>query len=179
MSVQGITEVTQYLSFHLDEEEYALEISRVREVLDFTKITKVPQSPDFMRGVINLRGSVVPVVDLKHKFGIGRTEKTVLTRIIICEIDIDDGMTVIGALADSVHEVMDIEPENIEPAPKIGTRLNTEFLKGMGKRDEEFIMILDIDKVFSAEELLLVNQSGRDSYGSSRGEQSPVVEASL
>lgn len=161
MSVEGITEVTQYLSFHLDEEEFALEISRVREVLDFTKITKVPQSPAFMRGVINLRGSVVPVVDLKDKFGIGRTDKTVLTRIIICEIMIDEGMTVIGALADSVHEVMDIEPENIEPAPKIGTRLNTEFLKGMGKRDEEFIMILDIDKVFSIDELMLVNQMGK------------------
>lgn len=163
MSVEGITEVTQYLSFHLDEEEFALEISRVREVLDFTKITRVPQSPAFMRGVINLRGSVVPVVDLKDKFGIGQTEKTVLTRIIICEIMIDEGMTVIGALADSVHEVMDIEPQNIEPAPKIGTRLNTEFLKGMGKRDEEFIMILDIDKVFSSDELLLVSQAGNAS----------------
>ncbi len=160
MNIQGITETTQYLSFHLDEEEFALEISRVREVLDFTRITKVPQSPAFMRGVINLRGSVVPVVDLKHKFGIGVTEKTVNTRIIICEITVDDGSTVIGALADSVHEVMDIEPENIEPAPKIGTRLNTEFLKGMGKRDEEFIMILDIDKVFSLDELSLVSQAG-------------------
>lgn len=161
MSVQGITETTQYLSFHLDEEEFALVISRVKEVLDFTKITKVPQSPDFMRGVINLRGSVVPVIDLKHKFGIGTTEKTVLTRIIICEIDIDGDLTVIGALADSVHEVMEIEPESIEPAPRIGTRLNTEFLKGMGKRDEEFIMILDIDKVFSAEELSIVGQAGQ------------------
>ena len=170
MSVMGITEVTQYLSFHLDEEEFALEISRVREVLDFTKITKVPQSPPFMRGVINLRGSVVPVVDLKHKFGIGATEKTVLTRIIICEINIDEGLTVIGALADSVHEVMDIEPENIEPAPKIGTRLNIEFLKGMGKRDEEFIMILDIDKVFSADELSLASQAGRNPQDPGRDE---------
>ncbi len=161
MSVEGITETTQYLSFHLDEEEFALEISRVREVLDFTKITRVPQTPGFIRGVINLRGSVVPVVDLKHKFGIGTTEKTVLTRIIICEIAAEDGMAVIGALADSVHEVMDIEPESIEPAPKIGSRLNTEFLKGMGKRDEEFILILDIDKVFSSDEIALVSQAGQ------------------
>jgi len=160
MSVQEISETTQYLSFHLDEEEFSLEISRVREVLDFTRITKVPQSPPFMRGVINLRGSVVPVVDLKDKFGIGKTEKTVNTRIIICEIDVDGDMTTIGALADSVHEVMEIEPEHIEPAPRIGTRLNTEFLKGMGKRDEEFIMILDIDKIFSSDELSLVSQTG-------------------
>jgi purine-binding chemotaxis protein CheW len=159
MSVEGITETTQYLSFHLDEEEFALEISRVREVLDYTKITKVPRVPSFMKGVINLRGSVVPVMDLKEKFGIRETDKTVLTRIIICEIAVDEGLTVIGALADSVHEVMDIEPGDIEPAPKIGTRLDTDFLKGMGKHDEEFIMILDIDKVFSADELILMTQA--------------------
>ena len=159
MTAEGITETTQYLSFHLDEEEFSLEISRVREVLDYTRITRVPQSPAFMRGVINLRGSVVPVVDLKHKFGIGQTDKTVNTRIIICEINVDGDLTTFGALADSVHEVMEIEPEHIEPAPRIGTRLNTEFLKGMGKRDEEFIMILDIDRVFSSDELALVSQS--------------------
>ena len=119
----------------------------------------MPQSPPFMRGVINLRGTVVPVVDLKDKFGIGNTSKTVNTRVIICEVDVDGDMTTLGALADSVHEVMEIEPEHIEPAPKIGTRLNTEFLRGMGKRDEEFIMILDIDRVFSADELSLVSQS--------------------
>jgi purine-binding chemotaxis protein CheW len=159
MSVEGITETTQYLSFHLDQEEFALEISRVREVLDYTKITRVPRAPSFMKGVINLRGSVVPVVDLKEKFGVGVTDKTVLTRIIICEIAVEGSLTVIGMLADSVHEVMDIEPEQIEPAPRIGTRLNNDFLKGMGKRDEEFIMILDIDRVFSLEELLLVSQA--------------------
>jgi purine-binding chemotaxis protein CheW len=168
MSVKGITETTQYLSFNLDEEEFALEISRVREVLDYTKITKVPQAFPFMKGVINLRGSVVPVIDLKEKFGIGISEKTVLSRIIICEINIDEDLTVIGALADSVHEVMEIEPENIEPAPKIGTRLNTEFLKGMGKRDDEFILILDIDKVFSVEELSLVHQTGDIPFSSEK-----------
>jgi len=171
MSIQGITQTTQYLSFRLDEEEFALEITRVREVLDFTRITKVPQSPPFMRGVINLRGTVVPVVDLKDKFGIGSTDKTVNTRIIICEIDVDGDMTTLGALADSVHEVMEIEPEHIEPAPKIGTRLNTEFLKGMGKRDEEFIMILDIDRVFSADELSLVGQSSPGAAASGRQEE--------
>jgi purine-binding chemotaxis protein CheW len=160
MSVETITETRQYLSFKLNEEEFALDISKVREVLDFTKITKVPQTPDFMKGVINLRGSVVPVVDLNKKFGIKDTDKTVNTRIIIGEISIEGGDTVLGVLADSVHEVMELEPESIEPAPKIGTKLNTEFIKGMGKREEEFIMILDIDKVFSEDELSLVNQTG-------------------
>jgi len=159
MSVEGITETRQYLSFKLDEEEFALDISKVREVLDFTKITKVPQAPDFMRGVINLRGAVVPVVDLNRKFGIKDTEKTVNTRIIIGQVIIEGDEAVLGVLADAVHEVMDLEPEKIEPAPKIGTRLNTDFLMGMGKRDEEFVMILDIDKVFTADELARVNQS--------------------
>ena len=162
MSVETITETRQYLSFKLDEEEFALDISKVKEVLDFTKITKVPQTPDFMKGVINLRGSVVPVVDLNKKFGIKDTEKTVNTRIIIGQVAIEGDETTLGVLADSVHEVMDIEPGNIEPAPRIGTKLNTEFIKGMGKRDEEFVMILDIDKVFSSEELSLVSRTTPD-----------------
>jgi purine-binding chemotaxis protein CheW len=160
MSVEGINETRQYLSFKLEEEEFALDISKVREVLDFTKITKVPQTPDFMKGVINLRGSVVPVVDLNMKFGKQTTNKTVNTRIIIGEVSIEGDNTVLGVLADSVNEVMELEPGSIEPAPRIGTRLNTDFIKGMGKREEEFVMILDIDKVFSAEELSLVARTG-------------------
>ncbi len=153
MSVQGITETRQYLSFKLNEEEFALDISRVREVLDYAKITKVPQTPEFMCGVINLRGSVVPVIDLKRRFGISDTLKTVDSRIIIGEVSLDGDATVLGVLADAVNEVMELEPGCIDPAPTIGTRMNTDFIRGMGKREEEFIMILDIDKVFSALEM--------------------------
>ena len=163
MSVAGIMETTQYLTFQLEDEVFALDISKVREVLDFTTVTKVPRTPDFMRGVINLRGSVVPVVDMRLKFGMTVTEKTVNTCIIITEIELDGDTTVLGALADSVQEVIDLEPEQIEPAPRIGTRLKTEFIKGMGKRDDRFIMILDIDKVFSAEELATIDSSSPES----------------
>jgi purine-binding chemotaxis protein CheW len=156
MSISGVMETTQYLTFKLEDEVFALDISKVREVLDFTAITKVPKTPEFMRGVINLRGSVVPVVDLRLKFGMSRTEKTVNTCIIITEVTVDNETTVLGALADSVQEVMDLGPDHIEPAPKIGTRLNTEFIRGMGKRDNTFVIILDIDKVFSIDELALV-----------------------
>ncbi|MDX9710731.1 MAG: chemotaxis protein CheW, partial [Trichloromonas sp.] len=137
----------QYLTFKLDEEVFALGIDKVREVLDYTSVTKVPQTPDFMRGVINLRGSVVPVVDMRLKFGMAKTEQTVNTCIIIVEINLEGETTVLGALADSVQEVLDLEPHQIEPAPKIGTKLRTDFIRGMGKRDEQFIIILDIDKV--------------------------------
>lgn len=162
MSVTAITETTQYLTFKLEEEIFALDITKVREVLDFTSITKVPRTPEFMRGVINLRGSVVPVVDLRLKFGMAKTEKTVNTCVIIVEVTVDHETTVLGALADSVQEVIDLGPDQIEPAPKIGTKLRTEFIRGMGKQDERFIIILDIDRVFSVDELALVETAGGD-----------------
>ncbi|MCL5237715.1 MAG: chemotaxis protein CheW [Nitrospirae bacterium] len=162
MSVIGLTETTQYLTFKLDEEIFALDIGKVREVLDFTTVTKVPQTPDFMRGVINLRGSVVPVVDMRLKFGMSETEKTVNTCIIIAEVSLDNETTVLGALSDSVQEVIELEPGQIEPAPRIGTRLKTDFIKGMGKRDSQFIMILDIDKVFTSDELVIVHDAGKE-----------------
>ena len=152
----GQEENHQYLTFKLDDEVFALGIDKVREVLDYTSVTKVPQVPDFMRGVINLRGSVVPVVDMRLKFGMAKTEKTVNTCIIIVEINLEGETTILGALADSVQEVLDLEPHQIEPAPKIGTKLRTDFIRGMGKRDEQFIIILDIDKVFSGAELAAV-----------------------
>jgi len=158
MSVAGITETVQYLTFKLDDETFAVDVAKVREILDFSTVTKVPQTPDFMRGVINLRGSVVPVVDMRLKFGMSETAKTVNTCIIVMEITLDDETAVVGALADSVQEVLELEPENIEPAPRIGTKLNTDFLVGMGKQNETFIMILNIDKVFTLDELSAVQE---------------------
>ena len=156
MSVTGITETTQYLTFKLGDEIFALDVAKVREILDFTTVTKVPQTPDFMRGVINLRGSVVPVVDMRLKFGMSSTERTVNTCIVVVEVDLDGETIILGALADSVQEVIDLEPDQIEPAPKIGTKLRTDFIRGMGKNDSRFIMILDIDKVFSLDEMATV-----------------------
>jgi len=159
MSVTEITETRQYLTFKLAEETFAIDVAKVREVLDFTTITKVPRTPDFMSGVINLRGNVVPVVDLRLCFEMSKTEKTVNTCIVVVEVILEGESTIIGALADSVEEVIDLEPEQIEPAPKIGTQIRTDFIKGMGKRDAQFLMILDIDRVFSAEELAAVRSA--------------------
>lgn len=156
MTVSSINQTTQYLTYKLEDEIFALDISKVREVLDFTTVTKVPRTPDFMRGVINLRGSVVPVVDMRLKFGMTKTDKTVNTCVIIVEINLEGERIVIGALADSVQEVIELEPGQIEPPPRIGTRLKTEFIKGMGKRDDHFIIILDIDRIFSSDELSIV-----------------------
>ena len=158
MAVESIVATTQFLTFRLEQELFALDIGKVREVLDFTSITKVPQTPDYMRGVINLRGSVVPVVDLRLKFGMTLAEKTVNTCVIIVEVEMDGEKVVMGAMADAVQEVLDLEPDQIEPPPRIGVQLNTDFIRGMGKHAEQFIIILDIDKVFTMDEMELVQE---------------------
>jgi purine-binding chemotaxis protein CheW len=147
---------TQYLTFTLADEVFAVDVARVREILEISTITKVPQTPEFMRGVINLRGSVVPVIDMRLKFGMSETERTVNTCIIVVEVDMDSENIVLGALADSVQEVIEMESDQIEAAPHIGTHLNTDFIKGMGKHDSRFVMILDIDQVFSSVDLAAV-----------------------
>ena len=153
MSVSEITDTRQYLTFRLGDEVFATDVAKVREVLEFTTITKIPRTPEFMSGVINLRGNVVPVVDLRLCFEMSKTEKTVNTCIVVVEMLVDGESNVIGALADSVEEVIDLEPESIQLPPRIGTKIRTDFIKGMGKRDAQLIMILDIDRVFSADEL--------------------------
>ena len=159
MEAKELLETNQYLAFNLEKEVFAFGISKVGEVLEYTDVSKVPQTPDMMKGVINLRGSVVPVIDMRIKFNMSETEKTVNTVIIIIEIELDGTSTMIGALVDSVQEVIDLDSEQIEPPPKIGTKLNTEFIKGMGKQNDQFLIILDIEKVFSVEELEFVQQT--------------------
>ncbi|MBF0463625.1 MAG: chemotaxis protein CheW [Nitrospirae bacterium] len=159
------TNFLQFLTFKLDDEVFAIHIEKIREVLEFTTVTKMPRTPEFMRGVINLRGSVVPVIDLKQKFGMSYTEKAVDTCVVIVEVNMEDEKIVLGAMVDSVKEVMELEKSAIEPPPKIGTQLSNEYIEGMGKQDEEFIIILDIDMIFSADELTIVSdmKGGRTS----------------
>ena len=155
-----MTELKQYITFTLDEELFAVNVAHIRAVLDLTTITRVPRAPEFLRGVINLRGSVVPVVDMRSKFDMPGTEGTVNTSIIIMEITLDEESTVIGALVDSVQEVLSLEQDHIEPPPRFGTRLSTKFIKGMIKCDDKLIIILDIDKVFSIDEFTMMQDAG-------------------
>lgn len=143
----------QFLTFKLGNDIYAIDVAKVREVLDFPNITKVPKMPEYMCGVINLRGNVVPVVDLRLKFGMPKTERTINTCIIVVEAIIENENSIIGAVADSVQEVIELESKLIEPPPKIGSKLKAEFIKGVGKLNDQFIMILDIDKVFSNDDV--------------------------
>jgi len=152
----------QYLTFRLGDETFAVDVTKAREVLDFTPPTRVPQTPGYMLGVINLRGGVVPVVDLRLKFGLAAAATTRDTCIIVLEITADGEATIVGAVADSVQEVLELDAERIEPPPRIGTRLKTEFIRGMGNHDDRFLIILDIDRVFSTDELSLVQSVGEE-----------------
>ncbi|AAR34014.1 chemotaxis protein CheW [Geobacter sulfurreducens] len=153
MAHADVTETRQYLTFTLAGEVFAVDVAKVREILEWSSITKVPQTPEFMRGVINLRGSVVPVIDLRQKFGMPETERSINTCIIVVEVETGAETLVLGMLADSVQEVFELESGNIEPAPRIGTKLDTSFLKGMGKHGDAFLIILDIDRVFGGDDL--------------------------
>lgn len=150
----------QHLTFLLNGEIFGIATDRVLEVLDYTEIIPVPQTPDFMSGVINLRGSIVPVVNMHLKFGLPPSERTVNSCIIIVNTFIDNEPTSFGALVDSVREVMDLEPDQIEAAPSMGTKLNNDFIRGMGKHNDEFIILLNIDAFFSQQQLIAADEAG-------------------
>jgi purine-binding chemotaxis protein CheW len=162
MAISGISELKTYLSFALEGEDYAVDVANVREVIDDTKITRVPRTPDFMKGVINLRGGVVPVIDMRMKFGLPVTEATVDTCIIVLEVESDGEASFIGALVDAVRAVFELSPDEIEETPSLGMRADTEFILGMGKQGDRFIMILDVDTVFSTSELVSINTPGNE-----------------
>jgi len=153
------TTYNQYLTFCLGNEVFAVDVLQVREILDVINITAVPQMPAYMLGVINLRGSVVPVVDLRRKFGMGERSESRDNCIVVLEVDFGGERTVVGALADAVQEVLDLTTDQIEPPPRLGMQLKTEFIRGMGKKDEQFIIILDIDRIFSSDELVLIHDA--------------------
>ena len=141
-------EQTQYLTFQLAGEEFAFSILRVKEILEYDTITRVPNAPAAVRGVINLRGSVVPVVDLAQLFAVPATTVTKRTCVVIVEARVDGQDLVMGVLADAVSQVMDLTPDAIEPPPAFGSRVRVEYLVGMGKVDaRKFVLILDIDRL--------------------------------
>lgn len=144
---------SQYLTFFLGDEEYAIGILRVKEIIQYDVLTRVPRTPSWIRGVINLRGNVVPVVDLAVKFGLAETPVTKSTCIVIAEVDMEGEPLVMGVLADAVSQVIDLLPADVEPTPSFGTRVHVDYLLGMGKLGKKFVLILDIDKVLSTEEL--------------------------
>lgn len=143
--------ITEYLSFQLADELFAIEVSKVREVLEYTTITRVPGSQDFMEGVINVRGSVVPVMDLKKKLNIPESDTGINTRIVIMELILNDEKVVVGFIADSVREVMSLSPGQIQAPPKLGSKLRIDYSKGILEQDDTLVIILDIERIITGD----------------------------
>lgn len=159
MSTNQISKTDSFLTFKIADELYAVNVSKVLSILELTKITKIPRTPEYIRGVINLRGIVLPVVDLRIKFGLETTTFTNNTCILVMELQLDEETVKLGGLVDSVQEVLEIEDKDILPAPNFGQKFRSEFIEGMYKTDNTFVMILDIEKIFTEGELTALNSN--------------------
>ncbi len=153
MNQDNLSKINSYLSFKLGEEEFAAHVGKVLNILEMTKITEVPRAPEYMKGVINLRGTVLPVIDTRIKFGMPPTEYTTNTCIIVLDIEMDSESIHVGALVDAVQAVLEIDKGAIMPPPSIGSKYKSDFIEGVANIDEKFIMILNMDAVFSADEI--------------------------
>ena len=155
----------KYLTFRLAAEEYGLEILKVREIIGLMNITQVPRTPAYIRGVINLRGKVIPVLDLRNKFGMGITEDTEETCIIVVDVNLHGESVLMGTVVDAVSEVLDIQENEIEDSPAFGTNVDTKFILGIGKVKNEVKILLDIDEVLMASDITAVqNESDQSSH---------------
>lgn len=143
----------KYLTFKVSREEYGIEILKVQEIIGMMTVTAVPRTPSFVRGVVNLRGKVIPVIDLRLKFGMQAREDTDRTCIIVVQVSLLHGSVTMGVIVDEVSEVLDVSVEALEPAPQFGTQVNTDFLLAIGKVGDRVVMLLDVDKVLSLTEI--------------------------
>ena len=149
--------VNSYLTFKLGAELFAIDVVQVREILDLSQITRVPTAPPYMRGVVNVRGSAIPVVDLRMKFGLATTPDTVNTRIVVLELELDGDRVVVGGLADSVHEVLELDRAQIHEPPRIAMRWRADMIEGLGKKGDEFLIVLDIARVFATDAAMIAD----------------------
>jgi purine-binding chemotaxis protein CheW len=176
-------DVQQYLTFMIGAEEYAVSLLKVKEIIEYDTITEVPKTPEWVRGVINLRGSVVPVIDLAVKFRQSPSVAGKLTCIVITEVECEGEATVMGVMVDSVRQVIDLKPQDIEEPPTFGTRVKVDYLLGMARAGKKFCLILDTEKVLSTDELLELPDSVAEpenlETGDVSGEAPVVVDASL
>lgn len=155
---QPETRIDSYLTFAMNNEFFAVSVTKVTELLEMLPVTHVPRSPEFMRGVINLRGAVVPVIDTRVKFSLPSVTDTIDTCIVVMNIEIDGEIVKVGAIVDSVSEVIEVAPDKILPLPAVGKKERTHFIQGVIKIDEKFLMVLDVDRVFSNEEFISLKQ---------------------
>lgn len=166
-----LAKTNKHLTFTLDGEQYGLDILKVQEIIGIMPITRVPRTPEFVRGVINLRGKVIPVVDLRTKFGMGAALDTDRTCIVVVQVSGKNGYTVMGTVVDEVSEVIDIAEDEIEETPEFGADIDTDFVLGIGKVADRVVMVLDIDKVLSARELNAIKRVASKQDGDEKKEE--------
>ena len=169
--------VQQYLTFMIGGEEYAVSLLKVKEIIEYDVVTEIPKTPQWVRGVINLRGNVVPVIDLAVKFRLAPSVVGKLTCIVITEVECEGEATVMGIMADSVRQVIDLTPEDVEVPPSFGTRVRVDYLLGMARSGKKFCLLLDTEKVLSTEELLELPDSLEASTESNVAEATNEVAA--
>jgi purine-binding chemotaxis protein CheW len=173
MSIDRNHELQTYLSFRLIDEIFAVNVSKVINILEMSRITKIPKAPVYLRGVINLRGAVLPVIDLRVKFGFPEIESTIDSSIIVLSIETNGEAVLIGTLVDSVKEVLELKTLEIAPPPGIGSKYDSGFIEGMWRTGDQFMMILDIDKIFSVDDIIDVmeftSQVSPDSFDTAAG----------
>jgi purine-binding chemotaxis protein CheW len=155
-------ELNSFLTFILSEEHFAIEVMKVKEILEVPKITAVPRAPNYLKGVVNLRGNVLPVIDTRIKFKMEPIQMTIDTCIVVMEIEIEGEMVVIGALVDSVYEVIELKADQIKQSPSIGSKYNPEFIEGVVNLEDHFIMLLNIGKVFSIEDVEILKDNNEE-----------------
>lgn len=158
MSEKNSTIINSYLSFKLGDEVFAAHASKVLNILEMCKVTEVPKAPEYMKGIINLRGTVLPVIDLRLKLGMSQSEKTANTCIIVLDIAIQKESFLVGAIVDAVQAVLEFEKSELMPPPNIGSRYRSEFIVGVTNVNENFIMVLDMDAIFSFVELSILKE---------------------
>lgn len=162
-------EIQSYLTFRLGDEIFAANVKSVLEILEIPRITKVPHSPDSMRGVINLRGNVMPVINTRLRFGLPDVPDTITSCVVVLDVNVEKQNVTLGAVVDAVHEVIEISDEDLQPAPTIGSKYKPDFIRGMFKLNDQFIMVLDLDLIFSSDEASLLQALNEEPQEATNG----------
>ena len=152
----------QYLTFELADEEYGIDILSVQEIKGWTQVTRIPNTLEYMRGVLNLRGTIVPIIDMRMRFNLENTEYTPTTVVIVLSVKSETGERVIGIVVDAVSDVLNVTPENMKETPDFGSSVDTQFISGLASIDENMVMLLDVDKMFNADEIEALNEASKE-----------------
>ncbi len=176
MSNNGEKQINSYLTFMLADETFASHVNFVLKILEMQKITEVPKAPEFMKGVINLRGNVLPIIDARLKFGMKQTAYTEKTCILVLSIEIDKDKVEVGAIVDAVLDVIEYQKENIKPAPSLGSKYKTDFIEGVMKLDNNFVMVLNMDAAFSTEDIIHLPNKTENPETENKEQDSDVIQ---